>query len=66
VVARDAKPTAACCSTTTTANQSRLWLNRSKEYLGGFDGNKVETRIPIDDVRDIEEAVVAEGAVLTG
>jgi hypothetical protein len=32
---------------------ARLWLNRSKKYLGVFDENKVETRIPIDDVEDI-------------
>jgi hypothetical protein len=32
---------------------ARLWLNRSKKYLGVFDENKVETRILIDDVEDI-------------
>jgi predicted type IV restriction endonuclease len=32
---------------------ARLWLNRSKKYLGVFDENKVETRIPIDAVTDI-------------
>ena len=32
---------------------ARLWFNRSKKYLGVFDENKVETRIPIDDVQDI-------------
>lgn len=32
---------------------ARLWLNRSKKYLGVFDENKVEIRIPIDDVEDI-------------
>jgi hypothetical protein len=32
---------------------ARLWLNRSKKYLGVFDENKVETRIAIDDVEDI-------------
>lgn len=32
---------------------ARLWLNRSKKYLGVFDENKIETRIPIDDVADI-------------
>lgn len=32
---------------------ARLWLNRSKKYLGVFDENKIETRIPIDDVTDI-------------
>lgn len=32
---------------------ARLWLNRAKKYLGVFDDDKVETRIPIDDVRDI-------------
>jgi hypothetical protein len=32
---------------------ARLWLNRSKKYLGVFDDNKAETRIPIEHVRDI-------------
>jgi predicted type IV restriction endonuclease len=32
---------------------ARLWLNRAKKYLGVFDENKAETRIPIDDVNDI-------------
>lgn len=32
---------------------ARLWLNRSKKYLGMFDENKVETRVPIDDVTEI-------------
>jgi len=32
---------------------ARLWLNRSKKYLGVFDENKVETRVPIDHVEDI-------------
>lgn len=32
---------------------ARLWLNRSKKYLGVFDEKKVETRIPITDVQDI-------------
>jgi hypothetical protein len=32
---------------------ARLWLNRSKKYLGVFDENKVESRIPIADVNDI-------------
>jgi hypothetical protein len=32
---------------------ARLWLNRSKKYLGVFDENKVETRLPITDVADI-------------
>jgi hypothetical protein len=32
---------------------ARLWLNRSKRYLGVFDENKVETRIPIDGAEDI-------------
>jgi hypothetical protein len=30
-----------------------LWFNRSKKYLGVFDDNKVETRVPIADVQDI-------------
>lgn len=32
---------------------ARLWLNRSKKYLGVFDENKVETRLPITSVEDI-------------
>jgi hypothetical protein len=32
---------------------ARLWFNRSKKYLGIFDENKVETRIPIGDVEEI-------------
>jgi hypothetical protein len=32
---------------------ARLWLNRSKKYLGVFDENKAEVRIPIDDVEGI-------------
>ncbi|MFD5090586.1 type I restriction endonuclease [Amycolatopsis thailandensis] len=32
---------------------ARLWFNRAKKYLGVFDENKVETRIPIETVEDI-------------
>ncbi|MEV6640496.1 type I restriction endonuclease [Amycolatopsis sp. NPDC051371] len=32
---------------------ARLWFNRSKKYLGVFDENKVETRLPIAGVEDI-------------
>jgi len=32
---------------------ARLWFNRSKKYLGVFDENKVETRLPITAVEDI-------------
>lgn len=32
---------------------ARLWLNRSTKYLGVFDENKAERRIPIDHVTDI-------------
>jgi predicted type IV restriction endonuclease len=32
---------------------ARLWFNRAKKYLGVFDENKVETRVPIDDVQEI-------------
>jgi predicted type IV restriction endonuclease len=32
---------------------ARLWLNRSKKYLGVFNENKVETRIPIGDIQEI-------------
>ena len=31
----------------------RLWFNSKQKYLGIFDGNKEETRIPIDSVIDI-------------
>lgn len=31
----------------------RLWFNSKQKYLGVFDGNKEETRIPIDSVVDI-------------
>jgi hypothetical protein len=31
----------------------RLWFNRARKYLGLFDENKVETRIPIAAVEDI-------------
>lgn len=54
VVARDAKT---YCGVLLDDNNrkpiARLWLNRSKKYLGVFDENKVETRIPITDVEDI-------------
>jgi hypothetical protein len=54
VVARDAKT---YCGILLDDNNrkpiARLWLNRSKKYLGVFDENKVETRIPIADVEDI-------------
>jgi hypothetical protein len=32
---------------------ARLWFNRSTKYLGVFDENKVETRLPITTVEDI-------------
>ena len=32
---------------------ARLWFNRSKKYLGVFDENKVETRIPLTATEDI-------------
>ncbi len=32
---------------------ARLWFNRAKKYLGVFDENKIETRVPIDSVEDI-------------
>lgn len=54
VVARDGKT---YCGVLLDDNNrkpiARLWLNRSKKYLGVFDENKVETRIPIADVQDI-------------
>jgi hypothetical protein len=54
VVARDTKT---YCGVLLDDNNrkpiARLWLNRSRKYLGVFDENKVETRIPIDDVQDI-------------
>lgn len=32
---------------------ARLWFNRAKKYLGIFDENKTETRVPIDSIEDI-------------
>lgn len=32
---------------------ARLWFNRSKKYLGVFDENKTETRLPIETPEDI-------------
>ncbi len=32
---------------------ARLWFNRSQKYLGVFDENKAETRLPIDSPQDI-------------
>ncbi|WP_442874759.1 type I restriction endonuclease [Amycolatopsis sp. NBC_00345] len=32
---------------------ARLWFNRAKKYLGVFDENKVETRLPIEHVEGI-------------
>ena len=32
---------------------ARLWFNRSKKYLGIFDENKTESRLPIDSPQDI-------------
>ena len=32
---------------------TRLWLNRGKKYLGVFDENKNETRLPIETPQDI-------------
>jgi hypothetical protein len=32
---------------------ARLWFNRSKKYLGVFDEQKVETRVPLERVEDI-------------
>ena len=31
----------------------RLWFNTKQKYIGVFDENKEETRIPIDSVIDI-------------
>jgi predicted type IV restriction endonuclease len=54
VVARDTKT---YCGVLLDDNNrkpvARLWLNRSRKYLGVFDENKVETRVPIDHVSDI-------------
>jgi predicted type IV restriction endonuclease len=54
VVARDTKT---YCGVLLDDNNrkpiARLWLNRSRKYLGVFDEDKVETRIPIDDIQDI-------------
>src|SRR5215470_9969292 len=32
---------------------ARLWFNRSRKYLGIFDENKTETRVPIENIEDI-------------
>jgi hypothetical protein len=32
---------------------ARLWFNRTQKYLGVFDDNKIETRLPIDSPQDI-------------
>ncbi|WP_235022352.1 hypothetical protein [Amycolatopsis alkalitolerans] len=32
---------------------ARLWFNRARKYLGVFDEDKVETRIPLEHVEDI-------------
>lgn len=32
---------------------ARLWFNRTQKYLGVFDENKSETRLPIDSPQDI-------------
>lgn len=54
VVARDTKT---YCGVLLDDNNrkpiARLWFNRSKRYLGVFDENKTETRIPLEDVQDI-------------
>ncbi len=54
VVARDTKT---YCGVLLDDNNrkpiARLWFNRSKKYLGVFDENKIETRIPIGDVQEI-------------
>jgi predicted type IV restriction endonuclease len=54
VVSRDAKT---YCGVLLDDNNrrpiARLWFNRAKKYLGVFDENKVETRIPIAEVTDI-------------
>lgn len=54
VVARDGKT---YCGVLLDDNNrkpiARLWLNRSTKYLGVFDENKVETRVPIADVQEI-------------
>jgi hypothetical protein len=31
----------------------RLWFNTSQKYVGVFDAEKNETRIPIDNLADI-------------
>ena len=32
---------------------ARLWFNRARKYLGVFDENKAETRLPIESPQDI-------------
>jgi hypothetical protein len=54
VVARDTKT---YCGVLLDDNNrkpiARLWFNRSKKYLGLFDENKVERRVPIETVEEI-------------
>jgi predicted type IV restriction endonuclease len=54
VVARDTKT---YCGVLLDDNNrkpiARLWFNRSKKYLGVFDEQKVETRIPLERIEDI-------------
>ncbi|GGS30052.1 restriction endonuclease [Actinokineospora fastidiosa] len=53
VMARDAKT---YCGVLLDDNNrkpiARLWFNRSRKYLGVFDENKAETRVPIDTVEE--------------
>ena len=67
VVARDTKT---YCGVLLDDNNrkpvARLWLNRSKKYLGVFDENKVETRIPIAAVTDIYRYADALRATVLG
>jgi hypothetical protein len=67
VVARDTKT---YCGVLLDDNNrrpiARLWLNRSKKYLGVFDENKVETRVPIAAVADIYRYADALRATVLG
>jgi hypothetical protein len=45
---------------------ARLWFNRSKKYLGVFDENKVEKRIPINTPEDIYHHAEALRKAVTG
>ncbi|MEU0508429.1 hypothetical protein [Amycolatopsis sp. NPDC006125] len=53
VVGRDTKTCFGVLLDNNRKPVARLWFNRSQKYLGVFDENKVETRIPIESSEDI-------------